>query len=212
MKRIFIFVLKLLALFSLVIYPRFISTRIKLICRKIYTYRKASLFKNFGKSLIMGPFTLLRGEKYIEIGDNVTIGKNITLTAFHSRLISNQTFNPEIIIGDGCVIGDYSHITCINKITIGKNLLTGKNILITDNSHGKFQYEELNIPPMERPIYSKGEVNIGNNVWIGDKASILSGVKIGDGCIIASNTVVTKDIPSYSLVAGIPGQIIKSIP
>ena len=57
----------------------------------------------------------------------------------------------------------------------------------------------------------RDRVIIGNNVWIGDKATILPGVKIGDGCIIAANTVVTKDVPPYSVVAGNPGVILKTL-
>jgi acetyltransferase-like isoleucine patch superfamily enzyme len=64
--------------------------------------------------------------------------------------------------------------------------------------------------PIKRPIISKGPVIIGNNVWIGDKATILSDVKIGDGAIIAANAVVTKDVPAYSMAAGIPAQVIKT--
>lgn len=69
----------------------------------------------------------------------------------------------------------------------------------------------LGIAPNKRPLYCKGPVIIGNNVWIGEKASIMPGVTIGDGVIIAANSVVTKDIPSYSLAAGIPAKIIKSV-
>lgn len=62
---------------------------------------------------------------------------------------------------------------------------------------------------MERPIISKGSVVIGNNVWIGDKVTILPNVTIGDGVVIAANSVVTKNIPTCSVVAGIPAKIIK---
>lgn len=51
---------------------------------------------------------------------------------------------------------------------------------------------------------------IGNNVWIGEKATILPGVHIGDSVVIAANSVVTKDIPSFSVAAGVPAQIVKT--
>ena len=53
-------------------------------------------------------------------------------------------------------------------------------------------------------------VIIGNNVWIGEKATILPGVHIGDSVVIAANSVVTKDIPSFSVAEGVPAQIIKT--
>lgn len=67
----------------------------------------------------------------------------------------------------------------------------------------------MDMPPTQRPIYSKGPVVIGDNVWIGDKATILPNVSIGKGAIIAANSVVTKDVPEYSVFAGNPAKIIK---
>ena len=100
----------------------------------------------------------------------------------------------------------------INRIKIGEGVLTGKFVTITDNSHGNPNDEsESNISPVIRTVYSKGQVIIGNNVWIGDKATILPNVKIGDGCAIGANSVVTKDIPAYSIVGGNPARIIKTI-
>jgi acetyltransferase-like isoleucine patch superfamily enzyme len=55
----------------------------------------------------------------------------------------------------------------------------------------------------------KGDINIGNDVWVGAKSTIMSGVKIGDGSIIGAGTTVTKDVPPYSIVVGNPGKIVK---
>jgi acetyltransferase-like isoleucine patch superfamily enzyme len=70
---------------------------------------------------------------------------------------------------------------------------------------------EASIPPVKRTLKSKGEVKIGNNVWIGDKATILGGVTIGDNVIIGANSVVTHDVPSNCVAAGNPAKIIKKI-
>jgi acetyltransferase-like isoleucine patch superfamily enzyme len=107
--------------------------------------------------------------------------------------------------------GKINHITAVNRIVIGDNLLTGRFVLITDNSHGSFRKDELSIHPSSRPITSKGEVIIGNNVWLGDKVSILPGVHIGDGCIIGANSVVTHSIPPFSIAAGNPAKILNTI-
>jgi len=61
----------------------------------------------------------------------------------------------------------------------------------------------------KRPFNGTKETNIGNDVWIGAKSIILNGVKIGNGVIIAAGSVVTKDIPSYTIVGGVPAKIIK---
>ena len=70
---------------------------------------------------------------------------------------------------------------------------------------------EMFLPPINRPLFSKGPVVIEDNVWIGDKATILSGVTIGMGAIVGANSVITKDIPAYAVVAGSPAKIIKML-
>jgi len=153
----------------------------------------------------------------ITLGDDVSFGENTFLTAWDSYTckingeIATQHFKPSIVIGSNCHFGYNNHITAINSITIGDNLLTGKWVTITDNSHGQFVAEQLGMEPSLRPLFSKGPVVIGNNVWIGDKATILPGVHIGDGAIIAANAVVVKDVPEYSMVAGNPSRIVKKI-
>ena len=92
---------------------------------------------------------------------------------------------------------------------IGNGVLTGRFVLITDNAHGGTAKEELVIAPASRTIVSKGEVVIGNNVWLGDKVTILPGIHIGDGAVIGANSVVTKNIPAYAVACGNPARIIK---
>lgn len=123
----------------------------------------------------------------------------------------DEHYEPEIIIGDDCSIGEFCQITAINKITIGDGLLTGRFVYIGDNAHGGLSWEEAAIPPAKRKLKSKGEIVIGRNVWIGDKASVLSGVHIGDNVIVAANAVVTKDVPSNCVVAGIPARVVKKL-
>lgn len=153
-------------------------------------------------------FNRLIGAKYISIGSS-KIGKDVILTAYDS--VAGYNFLPEIIIGDNCNIGEFCHITAINSIVIGNGVLTGRWVTITDNSHGMTTYEDLQLSPLKRKPFSKGKVIIGNNVWIGDKATILPGVIIGDGAIIGAGTVVTKDVPAMSVVGGNPARIIKTI-
>lgn len=174
----------------------------------LYTGWVCREFKNFGLNSIISPtFLALQGQKYISIGDDCNIGSRVQLTAWDT--FGAQKFKPQIILGNNCSIGDDSHITAINGIFLGNNVRMGKKILITDNSHGSSDADLLHIAPNYRPLYSKGPVIIDDNVWIGEKASIMSGVRIGKGVIIAANSVVTKDIPDYCVVAGVPAKIIK---
>lgn len=160
-------------------------------------------FKSCGKMTRFEKIGKIVGFDRISIGESSYFTEGFHLTAWDKGSYS------EIIIGNHCYFGGWNHITCTNKITIGDNLLTGKWVTITDNSHGETIKELMKIHPSQRPIVSKGKVTIGNNVWIGEKATILPGVRIGDGAIIAANAVVSRNVPAYSVVAGIPAKVIK---
>lgn len=171
-----------------------------------YTRWATAHFQAWGKDSMIIPWaTFIFGEKHIHVGSGVRFDDHIQLTAWDRY--EDQQFTPEIIIGDGCAFGSANHITAINRIEIGNHVLTGKNVLITDNSHGTTDRDQLDIPPRKRPLFSKGPVIIEDNVWIGDKASILPDVRIGRGSIIGAGAVVTKDVPAYSLVVGNPARI-----
>ncbi|MBQ9231378.1 MAG: acyltransferase [Prevotella sp.] len=204
---------------------------VKVVCKgfaKFYTYHRhrkiqewkdkifstwiSSFFCHVGCGTIISRGTLLQGwgEHNISIGDNTLIQGHCVLGCW-KRYRTGQIFSPFIAIGDNCNIGEFTHITAINKITIGNGLLTGRFVYIGDNAHGSLSWEEAEIPPARRFLKSKGEIVIGNNVWIGDKATILGGVTIGDNVIIGAGSIVTHDIPSNSLAAGMPAKVIKSL-
>ena len=148
----------------------------------------------------------LFGGQYISIGERSSFGRFCRLSACDRW--EGDAFIPELTIGENCSFGEYNHITAINKIEIGNNVLTGRWVTITDNSHGTTDYESMQVPPQKRRLYSKGSVRIGNNVWIGDKATILPGVSLGDGVIVGANAVVTRSVPAYCVVVGNPMRII----
>lgn len=193
-----------------IIYPHRLSWNINQIIMYIYSGYKSKQFSSFGKHSTITPVTRnIFGAKYIKIGDNVTIGKGVTLSAWDKYL--GQRFKPSLVIGNNSSVGDHSHITTVNSIKIGNNVRMGKKILITDNAHGASSFELLDIAPNKRPLFSKGPVIIDDNVWIGEKSSIMPGVHVGKGVIIAANSVVTKDVPSYCVVAGVPAIVIKKL-
>ncbi len=170
------------------------------------TSRNKARFKQFGKRSLLAPNQLIIHPENITIGTESSIQSHCIIEThpigFHK---------PNLIIGNNVSIGEYSHITCANSIKIGNGVLTGRFVLITDNAHGTSNFIDLNIPPLKRPVYSKGAVEIGDNVWIGDKVTILPGVKIGISSIIAANAVITKNIPPYSVVGGCPAKIVKTV-
>lgn len=150
------------------------------------------------------------GSRRIRIGARTCIQAYSILGSWE-RYGKDERYEPEIIIGNDCSIGEYCHITAINRITIGDGLLTGRFVYIGDNAHGGLSWEEADTPPAKRHLKSKGEIRIGRNVWIGDKVSIFGGVTIGDNVIIGAGSIVTHDIPSNSMAAGVPAKVINQL-
>ena len=125
----------------------------------------------------------------------------------------------EINVSKGCLIdkqsqvGSYTFIntnTIVTKAKIGSYCSIGSNVVIGPGEHdltkvstsGRFYndtYKEL----------TKADCIIGNDVWIGTYAIIMRGINVGDGAVIGANSVVTKDVPDFAVVAGVPAKIIK---
>lgn len=116
-------------------------------------------------------------------------------------------------IGDGTRINGKIIIKGKGKCSIKKYCAIGDNVRIITSNHKtdqvNLQYALQKKIGIKAPIDKKINVEIENNVWLGDSVIILPGVNIGNGAVIAAGTVVTKDIPPYAIVAGVPGKLIK---
>ena len=166
-------------------------------------------FGSWGRKNKLGNFSLITHPECIFVGSGNYFDSQIYLTAWTKY--GSQSFSPKIKIGNDCKFGAYNHISCINQIEFGDGFLSGKWVTIVDNSHGCISKNDMSIKPAFRNLCSKGPVFIGKNVWVGDKVTILPNVTIGDGAVIAANTVVTNDVPPFSLCAGNPGIVIRSL-
>jgi len=175
----------------------------------LYYHSVKHQFAFVGNGVYVGRLSQLVGARNIHLADSVSIGKGSCLCAWSNY--QGQTFNPKVFLDKGVIIGPNAHITSISSIHIGENTLIGKWVTITDNSHGQtFSHEFYQIPPLLRHLETKGEVIIGKNVWIGDKATILPGVIVGDGAVIGANAVVTKSVPPCCVAVGNPAKIIEN--
>jgi acetyltransferase-like isoleucine patch superfamily enzyme len=152
------------------------------------------------RSRIIRPLKL-RNPQNIFIGSLVTIADYVWLLTLPGE--NNHT--PKLVIGDGCAIGHFNHITAVNSVELGAKVLTADRVHISDNSHG---YQNIAVPVLDQPVISKGPVVIGEGTWIGENVSVLS-CRIGRNCVIGANAVVTTDVPDYCVVAGVPGRILK---
>lgn len=136
----------------------------------------------------------------------VVIGDRTNL--LHGSSICSHTQTSVLKIGQRVHIGRESTITCINSVTIEDDVLTGPHVFVADYNH---EYVNPNIPIKDQGNRAKKDdrVLIERGTWIGTNAVIVGNVHIGKNCVIGANSVVTKDIPDYSIVGGVPAKIIR---
>jgi len=177
---------------------------LSLIVDKINTkllYRQARIIRR--------PY-IIKGKRYIKVGANFTTGVGIRLEGvFHEIPSTKYT----IVIGNNVQINDYVHIAALEEISIGNDVLIASKVFITDHNHGTYSGSLSDESPLVRPDKRKivsSKVVIENKVWIGEFVAIMPGVTIGEGAIIGAMSVVTKDIPAYSIAVGSPARVIKT--
>ena len=162
-------------------------------------------FASFGnRSLIMWKPTTIFNEQYISIGDDTLIGPGVALSA---GMVPGQECISKVVvsIGDRCLIGRGSGIVGHFSIEIGNDVWTGHHVYITDQNHG---YEDVT-RPISQQSQPERPVVIGDGSWIGHGAVVLPGVTIGKHVVIGANSVVTKDIPDFSVAVGSPARVIR---
>ena len=166
-------------------------------------------FKSVGPNFAVASPIYLTGGQYIKIGTNFETGPGLRIEA-HDRFY-NDRFQPEISIGNNVQFNYDCHVGCISRVTIGDDVLIASKVMIIDHSHGEVTAEAIKLPPAKRPLVTKGNVVIGNNVWIGEGAVIMPGVSIGDNCIVGGNAVVTKSFEPNCLIGGNPAKVIRHL-
>jgi len=166
---------------------------------KLSIHKKSSLLIKDTKFLIINAdwnsesnqsgLIVLRKNALLKVNDNFKIYDG------HKIIIKP---NAKLELGSG-YINSSVNINCSKEIIIGYGVAIAENVVIRDSdSHYLSTASEMT-----------EVIHIGNKVWIGINATILKGVKIGDGAVVAAGTIVTKDVPSKALVAGTPARIIK---
>jgi acetyltransferase-like isoleucine patch superfamily enzyme len=155
-------------------------------------------------SCIVFPATSLMNERYIHVGAQTMIGQHVTLSAGMAPGQQCVT-DPVVTIGDRCLIGKGSGIVGHFSITIGDDVWTGHHVYITDQNHG---YEDLTVP-ISRQTMPERAVVVGDGSWLGFGSVVLPGARIGRHVTIGANSVVTGEIPDYSVAAGVPARVIR---
>jgi len=195
-------------LISLPVNDRVVRFLVKFI-KKVRWYGMKRRFSRVGDgSFIEAPWVITNPQN-VQIGARFHALSVLRLETFDEY--RGERFTPQIIIGDDVAFNNDCHIGCINRIEIGNNVLGASRIYITDHYHGRIEPGDLELPPTQRPLYSKGAVIIEDNVWIGENVTILPGVTIGRNAIIGANTVVNRDVPANAVAAGVPARIVRQL-
>jgi acetyltransferase-like isoleucine patch superfamily enzyme len=156
------------------------------------------------KSLIIeaGVYINALSERGIRLGHNVTIARDTIMIC--TGVIRQKGVG--ITIGNNSAIGAQSFLGGQGGITIGDDVIMGPGVRIFSENH--------NFSSLEMPIRLQGEsrkgVVIGNNCWIGASSTILDGICIGEGAVVAAGSVVTKNVDSNSVVGGVPAKLIST--
>jgi acetyltransferase-like isoleucine patch superfamily enzyme len=159
---------------------------------------------HWGQYLKIGDFALISamGKKGIHFGNNVGIGA-------YSRVVISTSLNnigEHIKIGNNVGIGEFAYLGGAGGLDIGDDCIVGQYFSCHPENHN---YLEIDKPIRLQGVNRKG-IKIGKNCWIGSKVTILDGVKIGDGCIIAAGAVVNKSFPENSIIGGVPAKVLKT--
>jgi len=177
-----------------------------------------------GRNVVFGKGITLRHPQKIIIGDDVVIddgavldakgdsnaGIHIDSGAFISRNAILSCKNGDIRIGRGSVIGinNLVHAMEGSDVAIGDDVLVAAFVYIIGS--GPYRTDQLDVPFKKQGMIAQGGVQIANNVWVGSGAHILDGVSVGEGAILASNSVVNKSVNACEVVGGVPARLIKT--
>ena len=137
--------------------------------------------------------------KFLRFTNSISINDNVVIKEGARILSANK--DAVIKIGKNTTIGYNTFIVSSKSIVIGDNSLIAPFVYIIDDNHQIKKGVNIN-----QQDHDKSPITIGNDVWIGTKATILKGVNIGDGAVVASGSVVTCDIESNAVYGGIPAK------
>jgi acetyltransferase-like isoleucine patch superfamily enzyme len=158
----------------------------------------------------VGEGALILGDRHIRLGARFRAGRGLWMEAV--TIYGPQTFCPELRVGERFSASDCVHIACAFDVSIGDDVLVGSKVHITDHNHGLYQGDvgvsSPQDPPATRPLHG-APVRIGHRVFLADGVVVLPGSEIGDGAIIAANSVVRGRLAPDTIYAGVPARPVK---
>lgn len=136
----------------------------------------------------------------VNLGD-MSLGRRVALRSFRTPISIHVAAGGKLSIGDDAFVNDGVSIFCAERVDIGAHTKIGNGVTIYDTD---FHPATPTDRAMPRPV------TIGRNVWIGARAMVLAGTRIGDHSVVAAGAIVRGDVPARSIVAGTPAQVVRS--
>lgn len=177
--------------------------------------KKLGQFKSNPNNLVIDEPYRLINPQCIEMGDDVYLGPNSMLcgnTSYPSEIMQapqgtpTHYFEPKISIGNRVSATGGLQVGAFEKIVIEDDVLFATNVHMTDGFHG---YDSVDVPYKFQPISQISPIIVKKGSWIGQNVVISPGVTIGEMVIIGANSVVTQNVPEYSIAVGVPAKVIK---
>lgn len=162
--------------------------------------------KYCGDELDVDPDVRFYGPQNIEIGSFTKIRSGTRIQTVDSYPLTGQRFNPKLKIGERCFIEFGVHIGAYHSIEIGNDVTIASRAYIADQQH---RYDDPMKPVTHQLISEGGRIIIGNGSFIGTGACIFSNVVLGEHVVVGANAVVTKDVPAFCVVVGVPARILR---
>ena len=178
--------------------------------RRLYLPRYVAMLFRFLWLKISKPWILTDGFVFIERGAELHARRGYGRLRL-GRWVYIGTGNAirchegNLTIGDKCVFGRKNTINCYLDIEIGRECIFADWIYICDFDH---RYDDVSLPIRKQGIV-KSPVKIGDDCWFGEKTSVMRGVEVGDGAIVASHALVNRDVPPKAIVGGVPARVLK---
>jgi acetyltransferase-like isoleucine patch superfamily enzyme len=149
---------------------------------------------------------------YIVGSGRIRIGRNVRLSGKPSIAFSSNSGDevPRLLIGDGTFIGHACTFNIARSISIGRNCLLAGGLQVQDHDGHPLDADERRAG-LPAPLEAVKPVTIGDDVWIGNGAIILKGVRVGDRAVVGARSVVTRDVLPDVVVAGNPARLIRSL-
>ncbi|MBD2769112.1 acyltransferase [Hymenobacter sp. BT664] len=183
---------------------------------RLWLRGRASGGAMLGQDVRFQYLSLIRFGRWLKVGDHVrfsglglgglTLGDRVSIGAFSQVIVSTSLADPGqfIRLGNRVGIGEFAYLGGGGGLSIGDDCIVGQYFSCHPENHQHADPEQL----IRLQGVTRRGISIGANCWIGSKVTVLDGVRIGAGCVVAAGAVVTRSVPAGCVVAGVPARVI----